>query len=48
MIFTAQDRDEVMRLIDADPFAKECLIASLSVTEWDPIFGAFARESSRA
>ncbi|MGA7808573.1 hypothetical protein [Bradyrhizobium sp.] len=30
----------------ADPFAVAGLIESLTITEWDPLFGAFAAESS--
>ena len=48
LIFTVADRAEAMQLIDEDPFAKAGLISSLSLTEWDPIFGAFQDESSRA
>ena len=46
LIFTVADRAELDALIAADPFAVEGLIAELTVIEWDPLFGAFAAESS--
>ena len=46
LIFSADSRAEVEALVARDPFATEGLIASLSVTEWDPLFGAFAAQSS--
>ena len=48
LIFHVADRDEVLRLVESDPFSKAGLIESISVTEWDPIFGAFRAESSAA
>lgn len=48
LIFTVADRAELDRLIAADPFAVEGLIEELTVIEWDPLFGAFAGESSAA
>ena len=47
IIMTADDVDEVKRLIAADPFAIEGLIDELTIVAWDPMFGAFAAESSR-
>ena len=46
LIFTAPDRAAAEALVAADPFAIEGLIDSLTITEWDPLFGAFAAESS--
>jgi uncharacterized protein YciI len=46
LIFTVPDRAKVEALVAADPFAVERLIESLTITEWDPLFGAFAAESS--
>lgn len=43
----AQNQTEVEALINEDPFAKENLILSLSIHEWDPLFGTFAKESSQ-
>ncbi|WP_158742052.1 YciI family protein [Acidisphaera sp. L21] len=46
LIFTVPDRATVEALVAADPFATEGLIETLTITEWDPLFGAFAAESS--
>ena len=46
LIFTVAGRAELDALIAADPFAVEGLISELTVIEWDPLFGAFADESS--
>ncbi len=46
LIFTVPDRATAEALVAADPFAIEGLIETLSITEWDPVFGAFAAESS--
>ncbi len=46
LIFTATTQAEVEALIEQDPFAKEGLIAELTIHEWDPLFGVFAAESS--
>ncbi len=47
IIMTVDDLDEANRLIAADPFAIEGLIDDLTILPWDPMFGAFAGESSR-
>ena len=46
LIFTTGTREGVDALIREDPFAKEELIAELTIYEWDPLFGVFAAESS--
>ena len=46
LIFKVEDRAELDALIAADPFAIESLIDELTIVEWDPMFGAFAAESS--
>jgi uncharacterized protein YciI len=46
LIFMVPDRATVEALVAADPFATKGLIESLTITEWDPLFGAFAAESS--
>ncbi len=46
LIFKVQDRAELDALIAADPFAIEGLIEELTVTEWNPMFGAFAAEAA--
>ena len=47
LIFRADSRSEVEGLVAEDPFSKEGLIASLSIEEWDPLFGAFGHDSSQ-
>ena len=46
LILQAQDRDVVRTIIDADPFAIAGIVENLTINEWDPLFGAFAAESS--
>jgi uncharacterized protein len=46
LIFTVPDRAAVEALVAADPFAVEGLIETLTIIEWDPLFGAFAAEST--
>jgi uncharacterized protein YciI len=46
LLFTASDRAAVEALVARDPFAIEGLIKALTIIEWDPLFGAFAAESS--
>ena len=47
IIITVDTAEEVQRLIDAAPFAIEGLIDDLTILAWDPMFGAFSKESSR-
>ena len=46
LIFKADSQEKVEAIVRDDPFAKENLIAELTINEWDPLFGAFASESS--
>ena len=46
LIFSAPDREAVSALVDADPFAIHGVIETVSITAWDPVFGAFAEGSS--
>ena len=46
LLFTVETRAELDALIAADPFAIEGLIEALTVTEWNPLFGAFAGEAA--
>ncbi|WP_298691928.1 YciI family protein [uncultured Sphingomonas sp.] len=46
LIFLAKDEGDVRALVDKDPFGIEGLIETLSIIEWDPLFGQFANESS--
>lgn len=45
LVFSVADRAELDALIAADPFAIQGLIDELTVTEWNPLFGAFASEA---
>lgn len=42
LIIDAPDRGSLDAIIASDPFAIEGLIADMTVTEWNPMFGAFA------
>jgi hypothetical protein len=46
LLLRAPDRAALDELIATDPFATHGLIANMSVTLWDPIFGAFNDHSS--
>ena len=46
LLLKAADRAALDALIATDPFAKEGLIANMTVQAWDPIFGAFNAQSS--
>ena len=48
IVMTVDNREEAERLIAQDPFAIERLIDELTILEWNPMFGAFAEEVSRA
>jgi len=47
LVFQADTLDEVQAMVNADPFAREDLIAHLDIQEWDPLFGELNRFSSR-
>lgn len=42
LIIDAPDRSALDAIIASDPFAIEGLIEDMTITEWDPMFGAFA------
>lgn len=46
LIMSAPDRAALDGLIASDPFAEHGLIENMSVSEWDPIFGAFNEQST--
>ncbi|WP_425230330.1 YciI family protein [Sphingomonas sp.] len=46
LIMVAPDRPALDRIVATDPFAVHGLIANMTVEEWDPIFGAWAAEST--
>ena len=41
LIFSADSPAEVERLLDADPFAREGLVAARAIREWTPVLGAW-------
>ncbi len=47
LIILANTKADVEAIVANDPFAIEGLIEELTIVEWDPLFGAFADESSR-
>ena len=47
LIMVAADRQAVLDLIETDPFKIEGLVDDMTVTEWDPMFGAFASDPAR-
>lgn len=46
LIFQADSRQAVEGLVQDDPFAVHGLIETLTIHEWDPLFGDYADESS--
>ncbi len=46
LIISADDEQALHAIIAGDPFAEHGLIANMTVTRWDPIFGAFNALSS--
>ncbi len=46
LIIVAANKDALSAIIADDPFAEHGLIENMTVTEWDPIFGAFNDQSS--
>ena len=47
LIIAAADRAAVEAIVAQDPFAIAQLIVELTITEWDPVFGAFYDISSK-
>jgi uncharacterized protein len=39
LIFRTESRDELMRLLDADPYTHEDVLTRTSIREWAPIVG---------
>lgn len=48
LIMAAESREALLSLIATDPFAEHGLIEDMTITEWDPIFGAFNADSTMA
>ncbi|CNH86375.1 YciI-like protein [Yersinia frederiksenii] len=47
IIFRAENSEEVRAMVDADPFAREQLIVTLDIQQWDPLFGMLSDISSK-
>ncbi|MEI4274092.1 YciI family protein [Klenkia sp. LSe6-5] len=39
LLFRADDQAQVQAWVDADPFGTRGVVASATVTEWDPVLG---------
>lgn len=48
LIMVGADRQAVLDLIDTDPFKIEGLVDDMTISEWDPMFGAFAADPQRS
>ena len=48
LVIAGEDEAAVRAIVDTDPFAIHGLIADMEIAEWDPIFGAFNRDSTMA
>jgi uncharacterized protein YciI len=48
LLFTVPDEAALRRLIETDPYTIEGQVTELTITQWDPIFGILAGQSSRA
>jgi uncharacterized protein len=48
LIFNAPNEKTVREIVDTDPYIQHGQVSDLTITEWDPIFGEFAKESSGA
>jgi uncharacterized protein YciI len=46
LIVQAATREDVEAIVRDDPFTREGLVVDLTIRRWDPLFGAFAAESS--
>jgi hypothetical protein len=47
LIMSAASRQKVEATVSRDPFAFEGLIESLTIFEWDPLFGTFAQNLAK-
>lgn len=48
LIFRADNQQQVHEWVAADPFSREDLIVSLTVCQWDPLFGSLSQYASGA
>ncbi len=48
LLVAAPDREAPAAFIATDPFVTEGLVGEMTITEWNPIFGAFNSDSELA
>jgi uncharacterized protein YciI len=48
MVVAATDRESAAAFIATDPFVTEGLVGEMTITEWNPLFGAFNSDSDMA
>lgn len=41
LVYEAADRDELQRLLDADPYAEAGVVAETTIREWNPVTGSW-------
>jgi uncharacterized protein YciI len=46
LIMACANREELMESLVTDPFHVHGVIDRMTITNWDPVFGIFAAESS--
>ena len=48
LVLTAPDERTLREVLDTDPYMQEGQVSELAIAPLDPMFGTFAKESSRA
>lgn len=48
LVFAMPDETALRDLLATDPYMEHGQVSDLTITEWDPIFGVFAEDSTRA
>ncbi|WP_262705559.1 MULTISPECIES: YciI family protein [Streptomyces] len=48
LVFAAADEETLHKIVATDPYLVEGQVQEMTITRWDPIFGVFGEESSRA
>jgi uncharacterized protein len=48
LVFTAPDENSLRETLSTDPYMEHGQVSELTITQWDPIFGVLAGESSRS
>ncbi|MGW7657712.1 YciI family protein [Streptomyces asiaticus] len=48
LVFAADGEEALREIVGTDPYLVEGQVHEMTVTRWDPIFGVFGEESSRA